>query len=125
MNRKPSPDFGRFLTAVRREGEADRVPFGELFHDDEIMESIQGPQPTELEAAVEWRVRFWWDLGYDYVTIPTDIVFPTRELATDDTAALSRGKRGWVNESRRPSRLLGRLRALRVANREAVGISAA
>jgi uroporphyrinogen decarboxylase len=98
--KKPQPDFGRFLKVVRREGEPDRVPFAELFHDHEIMVAIQGPSPGDADGAAQWRIRFWREMGYDYVTASTDISFPTPELQAADTASLSRGQRGWVDEAK-------------------------
>ena len=98
--RRPEPDFARFLKTVRREGEPDRVPFAELFHDFEIMAAIQGPPASDdLDAVAAWRVEFWRDLGYDYVSVNTDVSFPTEGLYAEDTAELSHGQRGWVNES--------------------------
>ncbi len=95
---KPEPNFERFLKVVRRQGEPDRVPFAELFHDYEIMTAIQGaPKPGEDYAA--WNIRFWRELGYDYVTTGVSFGFPVTGLTTKDTAALSRGERGWVNEA--------------------------
>ena len=98
--RKPEPDFSRFLKVVRREGEPDRVPFAELFHDSEIMVAIQGPAPGDPEGDAAWRIRFWRDLGYDYVTVRTDISFPRGGHVSADTAPLSRGERGWVDEAK-------------------------
>ena len=98
--RRPEPDFARFLKTVRREGEPDRVPFAELFHDFEIMAAIQGPPASDdLDTMAAWRVKFWRDLGYDYVSVNTDVSFPTEGLYAEDTAELSHGQRGWVNES--------------------------
>jgi len=34
------PNFDRVLTVLRREGEPDRVPFFELFHDAQVIEAI-------------------------------------------------------------------------------------
>ena len=98
---KPEPNFERFLKVVRRQGEPDRVPFAELFHDFEIMEAIQGP-PQQGEDPAAWRVRFWRDLGYDYVTTGVNLSFPTKGLQAKDTAGLSRGERGWVDEAAGP-----------------------
>jgi len=101
--RKPSPDFSRFLKVVLRQGEPDRVPFAELFHDGEIMSAIQGPPPADdLDASAAWRVKFWRDMGYDYVSQGLDVGFSTPGLTAADTAALSRGQRGWVNEATGP-----------------------
>jgi uroporphyrinogen decarboxylase len=98
--KRPEPDFTRFLQVVRRAGEPDRVPFAELFHDSEIMTALQGPPDSDdLDSRAAWRVRFWRDLGYDYVSVNTDVSFPTEGLYAEDTAPLSHGQRGWVNES--------------------------
>jgi len=86
-----------------REGEPDRVPFAELFHDFEIMKAIQGPpESDDPDAMARWRVRFWRDLGYDYVTQGVDVGFPHGGLTAQDTAALPKGQRGWVNEAKGP-----------------------
>lgn len=99
MPEKPEPNFKRFLTAIRREGEPDRVPFAELFHDHEIMVAVQGPPPEDLQGQAAWRVRFWRDLGYDYLTVSMDMAFPHATRLTQDTAAMSRGQRIWADES--------------------------
>jgi len=103
--RKRVPNFDRFLQVVRRQGEPDRVPFAELFHDTEIMTAIQGPPPAppdDLDAQCAWRVAFWRDLGYDYITQGVDIGFPWPALVAEDTAALPHEQRGWVNEAKGP-----------------------
>ncbi|NLC69052.1 MAG: uroporphyrinogen-III decarboxylase-like protein, partial [Clostridiaceae bacterium] len=51
-------------------------------------------------------VKKYWDntievfyrLGYDYIRISGGIYFPGKSRVTDDTAALSRGKRSWSEE---------------------------
>jgi uroporphyrinogen decarboxylase len=99
---KPEPNFERFLKVVRRQGEPDRVPFAELFHDYEIMAAIQGPPPGDSDGEAAWRVSFWRNLGYDYISGQPNIGFPRPDMMTEDTAALSRGERGWVNEAKGP-----------------------
>jgi len=42
------PDYRRFITVLKREGEPDKVPFYEHFVDKEIMESILGETIPEL-----------------------------------------------------------------------------
>lgn len=103
---KPDPDFERFRKAVMREGEPDRIPFAELFHDLEIVEAIMGEKmPSgkgrEAErAAVKFRIDFWYRMGYDYARFGPGIAFPTKQsLAAQDTATLSRGQRGWTDEA--------------------------
>lgn len=105
---KPQPDWNRFLKAVRREGEPDRVPLCELFHDTEIINAVMqliGWEPDVLDsdpekARLRKRVAFWRLLGYDYVVLSVIIPFKRRQLFSDDLAPLSRGQRGWVDEAR-------------------------
>jgi uroporphyrinogen decarboxylase len=100
---RPEPNFDRFLKVVLRQGEPDRVPFAELFHDPEIMVALQGPPAgDDPDTLAAWRVKFWQDLGYDYVDQVTDIGFTRQDIETADTADLSRGARDWVNESTGP-----------------------
>ena len=102
--KNPEPNFDRFLKVVLRQGEPDRVPFAELFHDPEIMAAIREPPgpPEDIDSRCAWRVGFWRDLGYDYVTQGVDIGFPRPELGAADTAALPRDHRGWVDEAKGP-----------------------
>lgn len=100
------PDFGRVLTAVRR-GEPDRVPFAELYHDHEIMEAVLGepiprhcPTLEDRRHYYRKRIQVWYQLGYDFVTIPVGPDLPSRKVEAPDTARLSRGMRSWVDESR-------------------------
>jgi len=93
IDRKPEPDFERFLQAVLRRGEPDRVPFAELGADREVMEAVlEGPADS-----VEQQVRFWHALGYDYVSVkarPPWVRLRDRAL---DPAALPHAQREWVN----------------------------
>ncbi len=98
--RKAEPDFSRFLKVVRRQGEPDRVPFAELGHDGEIIAAIQGPPPGDPDGYAAWRVRFWRDLGYDYVDVSPDITFPHPSHGSADTATLSHGDRTWIEEGK-------------------------
>lgn len=109
----PDPNFDRLLTVLRREGEADRIPFIELFADIEIMEAVLGrsfPRITELEPDMVDRdlearycdllIEFYYRLGYDYVWAqPGGKDFDYGRLEVDDTAALPREKRRWIRES--------------------------
>ena len=100
---RPQPNFDRFLKVVLRQGEPDRVPFAELFHDHEVMVALQGPPAADdPDTLAAWRVKFWQDLGYDYVDQEVDLGFTRGALEAADTADLSRGERGWVNESTGP-----------------------
>lgn len=104
---RPDPDFKRLRHALSRQGEPDRVPFIELFADQEIMEAVIGesipvPERNERElrkTALRKVIRFWYETGYDYLTVQTKLDMPQRRLAADDTAALERGQRLWVDES--------------------------
>ena len=46
---KPAPDFTVILGVFRRNGEPCRVPFFELFADDEIMEEVMGYKLAKVE----------------------------------------------------------------------------
>jgi uroporphyrinogen decarboxylase len=99
------PNFDRMLTVLRREGEPDRVPFFELFHDGPIIEAVMGrPMPADPEESRQYRIDFMTDLGYDYVVGYHTYGFPGRQaLIADDTeGGQSRGKRGWSDEHHGP-----------------------
>lgn len=100
------PNFDRLLTVLRREGEPDRVPFFELFHDAQIIEAVMNrPLPADPDERRRCRIEFMRSLGYDYVVGHHTLGFRGGEaLLADDTAALSRGKRGWQNEHSGPIR---------------------
>ena len=93
IGRKPAPDFRRFLRAVRRQGEPDRVPFVELGVDAEVMATVLEGPATSAEA----QVRFWHALGYDYASLKASIPWVRRRDRTADTAALPHAERDWVN----------------------------
>lgn len=93
IGRKPAPDFGRFLKAVCRQGEPDRVPFVELGVDAEVMAAVL----EEPAASAEVQVRFWHALGYDYASVKANIPWVRRRDRTADTAALPHAERDWVN----------------------------
>jgi len=98
------PDFERMMTVLRREGEPDRVPFFELFHDGQIYESVLGrPIPQDPDESRKYRIEFMTQLGYDYVNGLHTFGFPdVQALIADDTAVQSRGKRGWQDEHTGP-----------------------
>lgn len=101
------PDFERFRKVVLRQGEPDRVPFVELFHDHEIMEAILGetvpfPRAGEPETVKRYhkaRLKFWLELGYDYISVSPGFHFPRKEILSEDFGALKRSVRSWVDES--------------------------
>jgi uroporphyrinogen decarboxylase len=90
-----------------RQGEPDRVPFIELFADREIMEAVVGEPIPMLEAldremqevVLRRIIRFWYETGYDYVTVDCPSILAVDFLVSGDTAGLSRGFRTWINES--------------------------
>ena len=94
IERTPAPDFSRFVQAVRRRGEPDRVPFVELGVDREIMEAVL-EQPVTTVAD---EVRFWHALGYDYASVKAVIPWKRRRDTAADTAALPHAQREWMNE---------------------------
>ena len=110
LSRKPSPDYRRLLTALSRRGLPDRVPFIELFADQEIIDECNrrmGYVPegkTKLERDLRGQINFYYRMGYEYV--PSDQIdgleFPIPHLEIDDTAALPREKRGWLDEHSGP-----------------------
>jgi uroporphyrinogen decarboxylase len=106
---KPDPDYTRLMKALRRQGQADWVPFLELFADPEIVGAFLG-EPTIPKEAQDWgresqeqlmdqRIRFWHLLGYDAFWQSAILPLPGLfQLKTDDTAFLPRTRRSWVNE---------------------------
>ncbi len=107
---KPQPDYHRLLKTLRRQGDPRRVPFLELFADPEIIAALAGgpviPKQAQtsdrqaLEAALDQKVRFWHQLGYDALWMGAILPMPEMfQLQTSDTAELSRGERTWVDEN--------------------------
>lgn len=107
---KPSPDFARLLQVLTRDGEPDRIPFVELFHDAEIMtavlaEPVAWPDPSDRMAVETYhlrRLRFWHMLGYDYITLAPRIPFQVTRNISEDTAPLRKSARAWADESSGP-----------------------
>jgi uroporphyrinogen decarboxylase len=95
---KPDPNFDR-LAAVFARQQPDRVPFIELFLDEEIMVALRDG-PFSPDPAQRWRelADLYLRLGYDYMPGGTGFGFPYRSTAAADTAPLSRGDRSWLRE---------------------------
>jgi len=93
VGRRARPDFNRFLSAVRCQGEPDRVPFVELGVDAEVMAAVLG----EPAASAQQQVRFWHTLGYDYACLKANIPWVRRRDMAADSAALPHAQRDWVN----------------------------
>jgi len=98
------PNFERVLTVLRRQGEPDRVPFLELFHDLEIIEAAMGRKaPSDPSEFRKFHLEFMRKHGYDYVVGRYAFDFPGRPgLVAADTALYSRGERGWQDEHHGP-----------------------
>jgi len=104
---QPNPDFSRFRKAVLCQGEPDRLPFVELFVDPEIMgtlleEPLSVPELKDSDSVKKYirqQIRYWYEYGYDYVSISLDLGMPLKRVTVADTASLSRGKREWVDQS--------------------------
>jgi len=96
---KPAPDFGRLQRVLAR-GVPDRVPFIELFLDEEIMVALR-EAPFSADPQQRWQemADLYLRLGYDYVPAATGFGFPYRTMEAADTAGLSRGERSWVDEA--------------------------
>jgi uroporphyrinogen decarboxylase len=101
------PDFERLRKVLLRQGQPDRVPFVELFADREIMEAVIGepipasdPFQHDLQEIAGLRtIRFYKELGYDYVPAGPRLNMPRLRLAAADTADLPRQHRDWQVES--------------------------
>lgn len=90
---EPDPDWRRLATALRREGQPDRVPLFELTVSFSAMEAILGrsrPAGREAEAVDEWarfRTDFYRRAGYDFVGTGTSFGFPRGERTSGGTGA--------------------------------------
>lgn len=91
---KASPDFTRLSDAVLRRGDAVRLPFLELFADQEIVEAILG-RPW---GGIAERIEFWYRLGYDSIPLNVGLGFGTPRAAVTNTAAAARNDRYWVTD---------------------------
>ncbi len=113
IHNPPTPDFARLEKVLRRQGQPDRLPFVELFADNPIMAAVIGePIPVipnaigvpidyaAQEYAFDRILRFWLEAGYDYITVPCQLVFLLNRQEIKDTAGeQSKGNRAWVNEA--------------------------
>ncbi|UCH34896.1 MAG: nucleoside 2-deoxyribosyltransferase [Armatimonadota bacterium] len=94
--RKPDPDYRRLLTALRREGEPDRVPLVELHVDDPIKALFLGRGPDDDH--LKWVIDFWYQAGYDYVEVCPGFGLPRESLPAADTGIHAVGERHWAKE---------------------------
>jgi uroporphyrinogen decarboxylase len=108
---KPNPDFSRLEKVLRNAGEPDQVPFIELFADAEIMAALVGepivrddyrvPETgdrSRMNQALDRIIKYWYHMGYDYVTVACPLVFHITWHGAEDTASLPKDQRRWVNE---------------------------
>lgn len=99
------PNFERVLTVLRRDGEPDRVPFFELFHDQEIIVAcMERPVPADPDEFRRYRIQFFTKLNYDYANGYHTVGFPNVPyLASEDTATTQkRAQRSWEDEHHGP-----------------------
>jgi uroporphyrinogen decarboxylase len=104
--KNPEPDFEEFKKVIKGK-KAERVHFVELLMDYEVKKYITEKYFGEKwidyseenkEKFIKQEINFWYKLGYDYVRIAGGIVFYGKSRKTKDTAILSKGERGWVEE---------------------------
>lgn len=105
--KKPNPDFEEFKKVILGEKKANRVHFVELLMDNEVKKNITEKYIGEKwidyseenkEKYIKQEINFWYKMGYDYVRIAGGVIFPGKSRKTKDTAILSKGERGWVEE---------------------------
>lgn len=107
----PVPDFSRLEKVLRNEGEPDRVPFIELFADAEVMAALVGEpirrddyrdpaagDRSQTNRALDRIIKYWYHMGYDYMTVGCPLVFHITWHGSQDTAALPKEERRWVDE---------------------------
>jgi uroporphyrinogen decarboxylase len=104
--KNPKPNFEEFKKVIKGK-KAERVHFIELLMDYEVKKYITEKYFGEKwidyseenkEKFIKQEINFWYKLGYDYVRIAGGIVFYGKSRKTKDTAILSKGERGWVEE---------------------------
>lgn len=109
MKEKKKSDFGEFRKVIMGEKKAGRVHFVELLFDFEIrkyisekylnMEIVEYSEEN-LVIWIKQEIEFWYKLGYDYARIAGGLNFVGKHREGFDTALLSKGKRGWVEEGK-------------------------
>jgi uroporphyrinogen decarboxylase len=109
FNKPPKPQYDRLLNALLRKGDPGFIPLLELFADPEIISavlnkpviptSIQTNDRNALKEAIDQKIQFWHQLGYDAFWQGAILQLPGIQLLeTADTAVISKNKRRWVNE---------------------------
>lgn len=99
---KHEPNYEELLRVLKRQGDIGRVPVMEMLVDREIVASVMGVNlgDTPLDSIEEERmtrlfVDMWVSLGADALSMRPIYDLPFGTENTEDTAELSRGKRGW------------------------------
>lgn len=102
-----APNFDLIYDAITRRKVPAAVPLYEHFADDPIVEKVMGYDFSRIDTSTKdglfaaWKLRFefYRQMGYTYVPVEMGPRFAPREnLISDDTAELTHGRRGWVNE---------------------------
>jgi uroporphyrinogen decarboxylase len=108
MLAQPNPDFSRLVRTLRGAERPPQAPLVELFLDGEILQALHQrfmekpwvPLSASRAQYVQQGIALYWRLGFDYVPINHWHNFlnqPQLDMVkTQDTAALSRGERGYV-----------------------------
>jgi uroporphyrinogen decarboxylase len=119
------PNFENLRRTILRQGPPGPVPFIEFLADlgmveavlrekfpvdlrrylDEAFASVSADELQELAKAADMYVRFWYEMGYDCVPVPTDLTFHRHLMPLADTAALPNwvgGERYWQDETSGP-----------------------
>jgi len=66
---------------------------------------VSADELPELMKTADMYVRFWYEMGYDFVPVPTEVTFPGHLMPLADTAALPNwagGERYWQDEESGP-----------------------
>ena len=100
----------RLLRAIYRQSDPGFVPLLELFADAEIIAaflnepvcsySLLVNNRRTLEIALDQKICFWYQLGYDAIWQGDLLDLPDLfQLATDDHSIYPKETRNWVKES--------------------------
>ncbi len=110
LARPVRPDWEGLVANIRREGTPGRVHHLELFHDQQVEDAIierfdleDGLNPNAPDFGRSRHLTFRRFIGLDFVRVDTvGQNWPFHNDVTNDTAALSKGQRGFRDEHRGP-----------------------
>lgn len=100
----PDPDWTRLARTLRREGEADRVPFFELTISVSACEAVLGrkrPEGSEGNETAEWaafRTDLYHKAGYDFVGVGSLFHFPRKKRSGGSGASSSTTAAGTISD---------------------------